>query len=285
VTRLRSRDIAGIREHLGRYDAELKAKTGCSLKNLACRAAGLDPSAFVRRAGAASIGVVPLTAGEGIIAGFCEAVAGIAGYLGCRSFVTRGSDAAGLAEAVENKAHVLMLADDNCFAAIDLGSRQVIHNAGATGRGFAQAMELLAGGVRNRAVLIIGCGPVGRAAALWLGRRAARLWLYDIAPRRCRDLAAALASRLPDAKVHIIRRLGAALRDCRLIVDASPAEGIIKAEHITPSTRISAPGVPAGVTDRARARLADRLVHDPLQIGVATMIAEVVKLQQGRAAR
>ena len=275
MTRLQTQDVADITGQLADYDAELKAKTGCSLKGLACRAAGMDEAAFTHQAAGTRIGVVPLSAGGGVIAGFCDAVAGIALHMGCRAFVTRHMDAAGLAEAFEKKADVLMLADDDCFAAIDIRSRRVVHNAEATGRGFAQGLELMAGGVKNRAVLVIGCGPVGGAAALWLCRHAAQVWLYDIVKRHCHDLAAALARRV-NSKISIAGQLDAALAAHRLIVDASPAGGIISADHITASTWISAPGVPPGPTSGARVKLADRLLHDPLQIGVATMIADAL---------
>ncbi len=278
MTRLQPPDIAGIAEHLKAYDAELTAKTGCSLKQIACRAAAVDETIFARRAAGTRIGVVPLSTGRGIIAGFCDAVAGIAMHLGCRAFVTRRMDAAGLAEAFEGKADILMLADDDCFAAIDIRSRRVSRNAQATGRGFAQGLELMAGGVKNRAVLVIGCGPVGGAAALWLCRRGVQVCLYDIVERNCHDLAATL-SRLTGSKACIAGQLEPALADQQLIIDACPAGGIIDADHITASTWISAPGVPLGLTAAARVKLAQRLLHDPLQIGVATMIADTVKFK------
>jgi len=37
------------------------------------------------------------------------------------------------------------------------------------------------------------------------------------------------------------------------------------------------PGIPLGVSRKARNQLAERLLHDPLQIGVTTMGMEVVK--------
>ncbi len=277
MTRLKTHDIAGLAEHLAAYDTELIAKTGCSLKGIACRAAGMGETSFQRLAPRTSIAVVPATAGRGIIAGFCDAVAGIALHMGCRAFVTRNVDVAGLKEAFEKKAGVLMLADDDCFAAIDIRSRRVSHNSDATGRGFAQALELMAGGVKNREVLVIGCGPVGAGAALCLSRLGAQVCLNDIVDRRCRDLSAVL-TRLADSRIRIARGLEPALAAHRLIVDASPAAGIIGADHITAHTRVSAPGVPSGPTAEARVKLGDRLLHDPLQLGVATMIADIVNL-------
>ena len=39
----------------------------------------------------------------------------------------------------------------------------------------------------------------------------------------------------------------------------------------------AAPGVPCGVSERAKRRLGGRLIHDPLQIGVATMLVEAAR--------
>jgi pyrrolysine biosynthesis protein PylD len=52
---------------------------------------------------------------------------------------------------------------------------------------------------------------------------------------------------------------------------------MIKAHHITSETYVSAPGVPLGLDKDARGKISDRLLHDPLQIGVATMVACALK--------
>lgn len=45
------------------------------------------------------------------------------------------------------------LADDNRFVAISLITRKVLDNSQATGRFFAAALDLMAGGIMNREVL------------------------------------------------------------------------------------------------------------------------------------
>jgi pyrrolysine biosynthesis protein PylD len=62
-----------------------------------------------------------------------------------------------------------------------------------------------------------------------------------------------------------------------LVVDATNAAGIIHANDISPQTFIAAPGMPLGLSPEAQINVSDRLLHDPLQIGVATMGMAVVK--------
>ena len=60
------------------------------------------------------------------------------------------------------------------------------------------------------------------------------------------------------------------------IIDATPAPDVINVDHITQDTFVAAPGVPAGLSPEAALKLSGRFLHDPLQIGVATMIVEAV---------
>ena len=210
------------------------------------------------------------------IGGFCEAVKAIASYLGCRTFITQAADVAGLVEAFENKADIMMLSDDDRFVALHAKSRRIIDNAVATGKGFTTGLNLMAGGLRGRDVLVIGCGPVGSSATEHLVRIGARVSVYDINQRRCNDVAESIGQRL-NSKIRSLSDLDTALVDARFIVDASPAANIILAHHITPETYISAPGVPIGLTAEAYSKMIDRILHDPLQIGVATMLVCALK--------
>ena len=88
------------------------------------------------------------------------------------------------------------------------------------------------------------------------------------------------------AKVEILVReyevikeekLADALPRYTILLDASPAAEIIQAEHIRPDTVIAACGIPLGLSNEAYSIVRERLVHDPLQIGVATMLAMAVK--------
>jgi pyrrolysine biosynthesis protein PylD len=270
VTRLATDDVKSISAELSEYDAELAAKTGHSLRGVACLAAGLQEDKIKNRLKDARIAVIPITVGAGVIAGFCDAVASIVSHLGCETFITLATDVAGLAEAFENKADIIMLADDYQFIALHATTRQLIENATATGKGFVTGMQLMAGDLDQKNALVIGCGPVGQSAINALVAMRANVSIYDINPACSIDLSEAL-QKASNAKIQIITDLDRALEAHKFIIDASPATDIIQARHVQPDTYISAPGMPIGLDQEARLKIGNRLLHDPLQIGVATM--------------
>ena len=276
MTRLMTDDVKSISAQLYEYDAELAAKTGHSLRGVAGLAAGLQEADIKNRLKYARIAVIPITVGEGVIAGFCDAVAGIVSHLGCKTFITQATDVAGLAEAFENKADIIMLADDHQFIALHAPTRQLIENATATGRGFVTGMRLMAGDLDEKNVLVIGCGPVGQCATDELVAMQANVSIYDINLERSIDLSETL-KKASNAKIQIIKDLDGALEAHKFIIDASPATDIIQARHIQPDTYISAPGMPIGLNQEARFKIGNRLLHDPLQIGVATMVISAFK--------
>jgi pyrrolysine biosynthesis protein PylD len=272
VTRLKTDDIISIAASMADYDAELAAKTGFTLRGIASRAAGIREDEIQSMLDNVLVGAIPISSGEGIIGGFCDAVKAIVSHLGCRAFITQAADVAGLVEAFENNADIMMLSDDNRFVALHAKSSRIIDNAIATGEGFVTGLNLMADGLKGRDVLVIGCGPVGSSAIESLVRMGARVSVYDINQHRCNDVAESIAQRL-NSRIRSLSDLDTALVDARLILDATPAANIIRAHHITPETYISAPGVPLGLDVEARSKISDRILHDPLQIGVATMLA------------
>ena len=254
MTRLKTDDIINIPAGMADYDAELAAKTGFSLREIACGAAGIGEDEILPVLNNILVGVIPISSGEGIIGGFCEAVKAIASYLGCRTFITQAADVAGLVEAFENKADIMMLSDDDRFIALHAKSGRIIDNAVATGEGFATGLNLMAGGLKGRDVLVIGCGPVGSSTIESLVRMGARVSVYDINQHRCHNVAKSMGRRL-NSRIRSLNDLDTALVDTRFIVDATPAANIILAHHISPETYISAPGVPIGLTAEAYSKM------------------------------
>jgi pyrrolysine biosynthesis protein PylD len=276
MTRLKSEDIADIAAGLEDYDRQLFTKTGSTLCDIACRAADMDAAVFQSCSANMKIAIIPVTSGLGIVGGFSKAVKNIAAHIGFRSIRTKASDVAGLAEAFEKGADIIMLSDDDRFVAINLQNRRVIDNAVATARGFVAGLDLLAGGLAEKDILVIGCGPVGYSASQYLIELGACISLFDVNPACCEQVVVAI-NDAAEQSIRLAPSLEAALGEHTLIVDATPARDIIRRQHIKPSTYIAAPGVPCGLSLRARSHVADRLLHDPLQIGVATMIALAIK--------
>ncbi|MBW2408199.1 MAG: 3-methylornithyl-N6-L-lysine dehydrogenase PylD, partial [Deltaproteobacteria bacterium] len=271
MTRLTTDDITSMADQLNAYDEELIGKTGRTLAGIACHAAGIGEAEMLKIAADLRVSVVPITFGQGIIPGFCETVANIVSHIGCRAKVPQLMDVAGLAEAYENKSDILMFADDDRFVAIGVKNGIVVDNAIATAKGFIAGLDLMAGGLKQKNVLVLGCGLVGRAATHTLVQGGAIVSIYDI-NSECSLYLANEIKEISNAQINIIEELDQALTDHQFIVDATPAAEVIRASHISGQTYISAPGVPLGLDKAAQVKISDRLLHDPLQIGVATML-------------
>ncbi len=276
MTRLRTQDISEIPSGLHEYDRELVLKTGCSLRDLSCRAAGISPQEAGGNRLSFRIGIIPITGGKGVIKGFSTAVYGILSHLGFDAFVTASADVAGLAEAFEKEADAVMLADDVRFVIIDTINRKVVDNAVATARGYVEGLDRMARGLKEKEVLVIGCGPVGKATVVSLVGRGANVSVFDIHFPRCRHICQAMETAF-EKEIGIAPDLEAALREKRLIIDATPARNIILARHIGPGMYIAAPGVPVGLDPEAQSQMGNRLLHDKLEIGVATMAFSTYK--------
>ena len=276
MTRLITKDISNIAANLKNYDSELVARTGCSLSGIACRAAEIDEAQIKNLLPEIRGGVIPISSGEGVIGGFAEAVLNILLHMGAKAFVTRTTDVAGIAESFEKKADIVMLADDERFVALHIRSRSIADNAVCTGKAFATGLSLMAGGLKGREVLVIGCGPVGRSAAKTLIRMGSRVSVSDIHIEPLMEWVETLG-QATDQKIQIVKALDPALQQHQFIIDASPARDIIHAQHITPQTYVSAPGFPCGLDAEAQAKLSNRLLQDPLELGVATMLVSAAK--------
>ncbi len=271
MTRLSGTILHGLAEKLPEYDLELIEKTGNTLASIACLAAGLEEEYLKKNASPMPIAVVPITTGEGLIPGFSQAVESIIRYLGYSAFVTQAHDVTGLAESFEEGAKILFLADDELFVAISTETGKVVDNSEATARGYVAALALLLKGISGREVLVIGGGRVGRYACIALKELGATVFVYDIDPDKTSKLASELG-------ISVEREILPALIKHSILFDASPAEDIIPEDSVRPDTVVAACGLPIGLTREARIKIEGRLIHDPLQIGTATMLAMALNM-------
>lgn len=272
MTRLKEDDVNEIATSMVDYDAELVRRTGSSLKRIAANAVGREISALYNQQ--PQVAVIPMTCGQGIITGFVESVASIISYLGFNTVVTECRDAGGLAEAVQNGAEILFMADDDRFVALNIKTGKVSDNGEATGKGYVAGLERMCKGLRDKKVLLIGAGPVGNGAALALARFGAVISVYDVNLSSSQRLTGELGKQ--GYTVTIETDLEEALSRHRILLDACPAGNIIKSKYIAEDTMIAAPGIPLGVQEEDVKQLSERLLHDPLQIGVATMLFDVI---------
>lgn len=276
MTRLQSSDIADISLNFNAYDDELKSKTGRTLRQLACKAVGIGETAADTVITDCRVSVIPTTCGQGVIGGFSETISQIALHLGFLSEITLSTDVAGLAEAMEKQTDIVLMADDHRFIAIHLPTGCLADNSAATGKGFAAGLDLMADKLNGRKALVLGAGPVGRSAAQTLLLRGAEVSIYDIDRQLCLDLACDMQN-VHHMDIHIDKNLEQALSAHLYLIDATPVTDFINADVISQDTIVAAPGVPVGLTAEAVKKIDNRLLHDCLQIGVATMLLELVQ--------
>jgi len=269
MTRLSSELISGMNETMAAYDLELVQKSGLSLRQIAAMTAGLSEETLCEAFRSECVAVIPVTAGQGVIRGFTQAVQAIIHHLGCPSFITESCDAAGFAEGIEQGASIFFLADDNRFVGINLSHKRVVDNDLATGWSYAYALDACAGGLQGRSILLIGAGRVGKHALYALDRLGAKVGVFDIDGSKVQPL-------LDKYRIKREENLSEALDRYTLLFDASPAPEIIHPEHIKPETIIATCGIPIGLSDKARSLVEERLIHDPLQLGTAAMLAIAV---------
>lgn len=275
MTRLAASDIDYLADSLSEYDEELRVKTGQTLKGLACNAVGVQEAIATAFLNQYRAQIVPVSWGAGLIEGFGGAVAAILNRIGLNATITRSPNVSGFMEAVDSHCDLIFISDDDDFTVFNLNRKCSVPNAAATGRGFAAGLDLMAGGIRGRGALVVGCGPVGVSAAAELMRRGAQVSAYDLNPARLRSLVDDLSDAAAGG-VAVAQNLENALRRHDYIIDATPAADLITAEWVGPQTFVAAPGVPLGLTPAAVEKIGMRLLHDPLQIGVATMAIEAL---------
>lgn len=270
MTRLTEGDLKGIDREIALYDGELLRKTGLSLRQIASVAAGVSEQAIIERASRSKVAIIPITAGEGLITSFGGVVRSIVERLHFQAVVTTETDVAGIAEGIAGGAELLFMADDHKFIALNLSTGALADNGEATGRGFVAALNGMARGLQGRRVLVLGAGAVGAGAVASLRELGAEVALFEIDENRIGQFADISGIRLESD-------LKKALAAYRYIVDATPQGDFIEPGDLAAGVMLACPGIPIGLTPAARTLLKDKFIHDPLQLGVATMLAMVLQ--------
>jgi len=270
VTRLTSGDIDTLSDQLTDFDERLLLQTGRDMMGIACHGAGISTKNIRDKINNLTIAVVTITAGLGKITGFAQTIKDILSHLGFTAFIPTQTDAAGLARAIEDKADIIFMADDNQYFAINLKKSLLIDNIQATGNVFAAALDLMAKGVKGKKVLVLGAGPVGMAAAQTLAEFGANVGVHDKDMVKCQKNCAALEKKLAK-KIEPIHDLNSVDKNFCFFIEATNAKDVITSAMIGPETFIAAPGVPLGVTQKGMKKAGNRILYDPLQLGTAAM--------------
>jgi 3-methylornithyl-N6-L-lysine dehydrogenase len=267
MTRLTETDVTTLTRDLESFEARLIEATGLGLRELALRTV-TDGDRCVQLRGA-RVCSVPMSSGEGVIPGFSACVVATLLHLGCDAWMTTQPDVRGIKAGVAAGATVLFLADDHRFIAINVTEARTVDDDPATADGYVTALEAAAGGLQGRAVLLLGLGPVGRAASRRLTSRGADVVVTE--PDEARVAAArevGIAFETADLREGLER--------CDLVFDASPAADIIDVGEVRAETIAAVPGMPSAFTAAAQEALGVRHIHEPLAIGVAVMAARAL---------
>lgn len=276
MSRLKETEIEDITANLAAYSQQLKAKTGCTLAEIAASAAGVDKAFAEAAAGKQLVGIVPVTSGEGILGGFSDTIAGILRFLGVRSFITGAQDVAGLAEAVRRGATSIFIADDPTCSLMDIKRGLVADNSYCTGRGFLTALAMKTGSLKGKTMGLLGAGPVGYGAAFCAVELGASVIVYDPDPKAYEKF-----SSLPAGSCRFAVTAQEAKAASDFLFEATPARGTITADDMSDGKIVAAPGVPLGVTKEAMDKYGDQVITDYLEIGVATMLYTILAGKTG----
>jgi pyrrolysine biosynthesis protein PylD len=210
--------------------------------------------------------VVRVTSGLGVIGGFADSICALLSWLGAEAFMPQQTDIDGIYHAAAAGAELIFVADDDRFICMNMRNGAVVENDKATAYGYAQALDLMAGGIRGEAVLLLGFGPVGRHALRALRGLGASVTVYD------KDSARLAGAESEPAAVcgkgDIARH--------RLILDATNEGGWLGADKLHPEALIAAAGLPRSRGGRARGVYKGRVFSDALQTGTLVMLCRAL---------
>ncbi len=276
MTRLYHDLIKDIPVSLNALDGDLKRRTGFDLLGIAARTVNAPLTRVKDLLRKSSAAVITMSSGQGVIPGFAEAICAVLRHLDMRPEIMGQMDVGGFAEAIESRADVLFASDDYRFLAVNMPMKRTVDNAWATAHGFVQALagavNLREDGIAGKEVLVLGLGPVGTYAVDALIRLGAKVYVREVNQARLVDFIKAWPRATP------VDDLSEACRTINYILDATPAAGILAETMVRSTTIVASPGVPHGLTPKAEALLGDRLIHEPLALGVAVMAVHSVVL-------
>jgi pyrrolysine biosynthesis protein PylD len=250
--------IEGVPDDKIDLDSKLMKMCGKTVKQLALEGAGMDHDVDFSDF---RVAVVPITSGMGVIGGFSASVDAIVKRLGMQSYVTKGTDVNGFAQAINDKVDMVMMADDAMFVAYNVHAARSTNNSWGTAMGYSVALKNAAGGIEGKEVLVIGAGLVGTEAVQILKSWGAKVSVTDIKFEKAQALEYKYG-------VRALEDVESALASHKYILNAAPA--IFPGRLIMEGAVVSTPGVPHYFDEEGR-RKAKAIIHDPLEIGTAMM--------------
>jgi len=258
LTRLTPNDLENLLDKLHRNEEIIKRVTGKSIKKI-CE------ETFSTSHNSEFVGIIPITAGDGIIGNFTASLLAIVEHFGLKGFVTENYDISGYHEAIKKKADIIMMADDQMFVAHNLRNRKIATNHECTGIVYSEiaARYVYA---NSKDILVIGLGRVGFSGAAHLIKKGFNVYACD-----------------PNSKVldSAVQKLGVQKyeknknKKFSMILEATPCEKTISSGMIAERCLVSTPGIPCGLPEKVGRKYDVDMVMEPLYIGVVSMLYSI----------
>ncbi|MCL2549878.1 MAG: 3-methylornithyl-N6-L-lysine dehydrogenase PylD [Methanimicrococcus sp.] len=267
---LTSEDLANMTNALIENDRLITELTGLSLDGL-CR------EIYKTAPKNEKIGIIPITAGGGIIGSFSESLLFTARHFGMDGFITKNTDVAGYYEAVMKGADIILMADDLAYIAQNLRNGKISHNQICTGRIYAEILcrakntggkntnDKNADGKNagDNEVLVIGLGKVGTPALETFIKGGQDVYVFDVDSNR----VDAIVSKYPVKKYDPNGG-----KTFLKIFEATPCADTIPEKCLLRGSLISTPGIPCCISDELIEKYGVRVVQEPLGIGTLSML-------------
>ncbi len=216
--------------------------------------------------GSEKVGIIPITAGNGIISNFASSLLFIVQRLGLESFITQHTDVAGYYEAIRDGADILLMADDHLFIAHNLRNGKLVTNHEATGIIYSEIASRFKDSDSSE-ILVIGLGRVGYAGAKHLAEKGFDVYACD--PNR--DFLDKAAHELGIKEYCKDDR-----KKFSMVFEATPNANTITEGMIAERCLVSTPGIPCGLPQEVGSKYRVDLVMEPLFIGVTSMLYSVI---------
>lgn len=252
-------DLENLSVQLEENDEIVKRVTGLNIREI-CE------ELYGKKLDSPKIGIIPITAGNGIISNFTSSLLFIVQYFGLEGFITEHPDITGYYEAVSQGADIILMADDHIFVAHNLRNERIVSNHVATGVIYAEIASRFRE-ASSKDILVIGLGKVGYAGACHLVNKGFNVYACD--PNR------EFLNRAVE-ELGIRPYCSDDRKRFSMVFEATPNADTISEGMIEERCLVSTPGIPCGLPPEIGSRYRVDLVMEPLVIGVASMLHSVI---------
>jgi pyrrolysine biosynthesis protein PylD len=256
---LTPRDLENLSVQLEENDEIIKKATGLDVKGICEELYGSRPDSL-------KVGIIPITAGDGIISSFASSLLFITQYFGLEGAITEHPDMTGYYEAVSEGADIILMADDHMFVAHNLRKGKIVSNHVATGVIYAEIASRFRE-ASSKDILVIGLGRVGYAGAAHLMKKGFNVYACD--PNRAFLEKAVKELGIKPYCSEDRKRFS-------MVLEATPNANTISEGMIEERCLVSTPGIPCGLPPEIGKKYRVDLVMEPLVIGVASMLYSVI---------